>query len=429
MTTLLSSISGQFGKAILLGTLFPVLIVSILNDLITVPLLPSGPALQKQLSRIAVGEDKWAAIVLIFVVVVVSGFLYNLNIPIIRLYEGYPWKRSYLGWLWMWRKKRTWRRMGPLRLSLRHLRRQLAASNAPSTVTRPLQSAQNDLAGYINAEMPDKEDFVLPTRFGNVIRCFERYSDVAYGMDAIVFWPRLVAKIEPAFAVTIDEAKTSVDFMVNSSLLCAISGLAVGFIGLFTHSPWSVAAVLGWGWRLSLFFVLAIVSYASAINRARAWGGQVKSAFDLYRFDLLKALGYKQQPSTYFEEKTLWHRISVQLLFADSREQPIPYQVEPTRMSASPPGIVLEMDRNVTNAIVAGTLVVQITIKNKDRKPANSVVLMEALPDGYRFVPGSASVSAGVLTVIDISPPRIRVGEIAPNETLTVTYTMKSAAA
>src|SRR4051812_28477672 len=75
MTTLLSSISGQFGKAILLGTLFPVLIVSILNALITVPLLASGPALQEQLSRIAVGEDKWAAIVLVFVVVVVSGFL------------------------------------------------------------------------------------------------------------------------------------------------------------------------------------------------------------------------------------------------------------------------------------------------------------------------------------------------------------------
>jgi uncharacterized repeat protein (TIGR01451 family) len=273
--------------------------------------------------------------------------------------------------------------------------------------------------------MPDKEDFVLPTRFGNVIRCFERYSDVAYGMDAIVVWPRLVAKIELAFAVTIDEAKTSVDFMVNSSLLCVISGLAVGFIGLFTHSPWSVAAVLHWGWRMNLFFLLAIVFYSAAINRARAWGGQVKSAFDLYRFDLLKALGYKQQPSTFFEEKTLWHRISVQLLFADSREQPMPYQAESTRLSASPAGIVLDMDRTVTSTLVTGTLLVQIKIKNRDGIPAKSVVLMEALPEGYKFVPDSAGVSAGPFTVIDISPPRMKVGEIAPNDTLTVTYTIR----
>jgi len=72
MTSLLTSISGQFGKAILLGTLFPVLIVSVLNELIIAPMLSFGPALQEQLRKIATGEDKWAAVSLLFVVLVIT---------------------------------------------------------------------------------------------------------------------------------------------------------------------------------------------------------------------------------------------------------------------------------------------------------------------------------------------------------------------
>src|SRR2546427_8530481 len=122
MTSLLTSISGQFGKTVFLGTLFPVLIVAILNGVLTIPLLSFGPALQTQLKDVAIGEDKWGAIFLVFVVLVLTGFLYNLNIHIIRLYEGYAWKESWLGWLWMHRKKKVYRHAGPLRLSLRYLR-------------------------------------------------------------------------------------------------------------------------------------------------------------------------------------------------------------------------------------------------------------------------------------------------------------------
>lgn len=429
MTSLLTSISGQFGRAVVLGILFPVLIVSILNDLITVPLLSFGPALQAQLSRIATGEDKWAAVFLIFVVVVVSGFLYNLNIPIIRLYEGYSWKESWLGQLWSWRKKKLFQRVGPLRLSLRYLRRQLRAVDPNNTLLQEMQVEQNDLGRFINSELPDREDLILPTRFGNVIRCFERYSDVAYGMDAIVLWPRLVAKIETGFASTIDEAKTSVDFMVNSSFLCGLSGLTVALIGLLTRLPWSFASVTHWAWRSALFLGLAIVFYAFAIGRAKAWGAQVKSAFDLYRSDLLKSLGYQQQPLTYFEEKALWRRISVQLLYADSREKPLPYKAAPTRVSASPIGIQLEINRKVVPAVVSGSLGVEITIENKDQAPTDFVVLSETIPDGYKFMADSVRVSVGDLALVNVAPPEMKLSGIAPSSRINVTYTMKSIAA
>jgi hypothetical protein len=429
MTSLLTSISGQFGKAIFLGTLFPVLVVAILNDLITIPLLSFGPALQAQLSRIAIGEDKWGTIFLVFVVVVLTGFLYNLNIPIIRLYEGYPWKNSCLGWLWTYRKKRRFKHVRPLRLSLRYLRRQLPVTVPPNPLAGELQSQQTALARYINGELPDREDLLLPTRFGNVIRCFERYPEVAYSIDAITLWPRLVAKIEPGFASTIDEAKTSVDFMVNSSFLCTMSGLAVVLIGAFARTPLSLAWFTYFGWRSALFLGLAVMFYRFAIGRAKAWGEQVKSAFDLYRFDLLKSLGYQQQPTTYFEEKALWDRVSAQLLYADSREKPIAYKPGSTRISASPPGIELIVNRSVVPLVVNGTASVEVKIENKGRKQADFVVLSETLPDGYKFMLDSARASVGDLTVTNVAPLEMRTGAIARDGTVTVSYTVKSSAA
>ncbi len=91
--------------------------------------------------------------------------------------------------------------------------------------------------------MPDMQALLLPIRLGNVIRCFERYPFLVYGMDGIVFWPGLVSKIDSGFA---------------------------------------------------------------------AWGVQVRSAFDLYRSDLLEGLGSRQNPLTYQEEHALgFHPVKI----------------------------------------------------------------------------------------------------------------------
>jgi hypothetical protein len=429
MTTLLTSISGQFGKIILLGTLFPVLIVSILNELLVIPILPFG-GLQDQLRKAATGEDKWTAVTLVLIVVVIAGIIYNLNIPIIRAYEGYPWKDSYLGTLWAQGKKERFRKVVPLRLAMRYLRRDLQKLDPNSDLPDSLQSEQNKLALYINSELPDREDLVLPTRLGNVIRCFERYSSVAYGMDAIVFWPRLVAEIDSAFASTIDEAKTSFDFMLNCSFLLLISGILTMIIELLLPTPLSTASVVHWLWRVILLLALSALFYIASIGRAKAWGAQVKSAFDLYRFELLKTLGYQQlQPLTFFEEKALWQRLSVQLLYADSREKPLPYKGAPTRVSASPVGIQLAIKRQVSAAAVTGNVAVQITVQNKDRRAADLVVLSETLPEGFKPLLNSVHASAGTLLVSNLMPLEMLLDKIAPGTSVTIAYTLKPVAA
>jgi len=429
MTTLLTSISGQFGKSVILGILFPVLLVSILTELIVGPIMPFGAAIQNQLKQIATGDDKWAAVALVFVVLVLTGILYNLNIPVIRVYEGYPWKDSYLGNLFARSKKKQFNKAVPLRLALRYLRRDLLKLSIGGDLPKSLQLEQNALALYINTELPDREEFILPTRLGNVIRCFERYSFIAYGMDAIVLWPRLVAKIDAGFASTIDDTKTSLDFMVNSSFLCGVSSLAVLIIGLLTRTPFTVLSVFHWLWRMIVFLALSVLFYVFSIGRAKAWGMQVKAAFDLYRFDLLKALGYLQPPVTFLEEKTLWLRISSQLLYADSRERPIPYNNNPTRLTASPVGVQLEIKRQVNAAAISGNVAVEISVKNKDTRTADVVVLSDNIPDGFKCLVNSVRVSAGVVSVSSLVPLEMVTGMIGPGTTVSLTYVIKPSSA
>ena len=102
MSSLLSAISGKFSTAVILGTFFPVTVFVFLARVLWVPLLPAGwhPALLAPLAGL---DDKWELFVLTLVTIVLSGLLYNLNTPVLRLYEGYPWMDTWLG---RWRKGR-----------------------------------------------------------------------------------------------------------------------------------------------------------------------------------------------------------------------------------------------------------------------------------------------------------------------------------
>lgn len=429
MSTLLSSISGQFGKMVMLGTLFPVLIVSLLNVVLVTPLLPFASNVQKHLQKVAVGEEKWAPVALLFVVLVISGLLYNLNVPIIRLYEGYPWSKSWLGALFVWRKKRRFRKAQSLRASIRSLRQELTKRDPNSKEAKTLQAQLTTLGQFINNELPFHEDLVLPTRLGNVIRCFETYPYVAYGIDAIVLWPRLISKIDPAFASTIDDAKTSFDFMLNTSFLNAFTCVCIITMGLSSRAPLAIESSLPWLWRAGLFLTLALIFYHFAIGSAMAWGTQVRAAFDLYRFDLLKALGYQQQPTTFFEEHALWNEISFQLLYSDSIERPLPYKAAPTRVVASPAGIQLEVKRKLRSIAVTGNIEVELSVENKDNRTANAVTLVETLPEGYKCVLQSLSTSAGTSRVSNLNPLELALDPIRPEAYVTVKYLIKPATA
>jgi hypothetical protein len=425
MGGLLSAISGQFAKAIILGTLFPVLIVSALNIFLVAPLFPQTVSLPAQLLKIAFGDDKWGAVILTFIVLLITGLLYNLNIPIIRLYEGYPWEDSLVGKFFGRLQARRFAEASSLRSSASWLRAKLPPGDP---LLSRAEKQDTDLLQLLNSDFPESQGLLLPTRLGNVIRCFERYPFLAYGMEAIVIWPRLIAKIDSGFASTIDEAKTSFDFMLNTSFLSGLTACVILAIGLGKPSPLSWTYFLPWVWRVLFFGGLARIFYWLSISRAYPWGDQVRAAFDLYRFDLLKEMGYVRRPLTNQEERALWCNISNQLLYATITKVPVPYEEPSVRLIPFPSDIRLSARRVYTNQQQNLRIEVVLYLHNLDQlQKALSLTVIEQVPDGYKYVPDTATVSSGLLNVSRLSPLEFFIGPVLPNSIVKIKYAIKPA--
>src|SRR5260370_26939718 len=126
-------------------------------------------------------------------------------------------------------------------------------------------------------------------------------------MDSIEAWRRLVAVIPESYAVSVDDAKTTFDFMMNCSALSLLLAFSIVCVGLiFPASMVSTMAVLYWLSKVIAFVLVSYLFYRLSINRAGAWGSLVKGSFDLYRWELLNKLGYNQKPKSRQEERRLW---------------------------------------------------------------------------------------------------------------------------
>src|SRR5215472_6552089 len=75
---------------------------------------------------------------------------------------------------------------------------------------------------------PEALDLVLPTRLGNVMRAYERYSDVVYEIEAIVLWPRLFMIIPEEVRDRIRESEGLLHFSINMLLTSIITLLTCG---------------------------------------------------------------------------------------------------------------------------------------------------------------------------------------------------------
>jgi hypothetical protein len=263
-------------------------------------------------------EKEWRVIGVSFIVIVVSGLIYNLNIPILRLYEGYPWRTSLIG-SWLTRRERAkfdsaQLRLDAMRAALRAMEKALK-DKSPDTVfisevmnnwrglvrhrraetvtqskwfqawhkslkrgpseeiTAQWQAIDQDLRSefstyrfQLKQDYPDRRGLILPTRLGNVIRSFEYYSDREYGIDSQEIWPRLAAVIPEDYAVYVDDAKTIFDFMMNCSLLSLLLSFCILITGLVYPAPLVSPAIAIW-WLVKIVS-LAVLSYFSIVSQS-----------------------------------------------------------------------------------------------------------------------------------------------------------------
>ncbi len=203
-------------------------------------------------------------------VLVVAVAAHPLQLPLIKLAEGY-WPR-WAG--------------GISRLALRAQRRAFRklADRAQVTATAPSPeeaSATLVAAWEHSRRFPPEESTLLPTALGNVLRATEWSAGAAYGADTVAWWPRMYPVLGDRMRQIVDDRRTQLDVACRLSASAAVSGVV------------SMGILAGDGWWLALAlvpFALAAVAYRAGIAAALAYGEAVRSAFDLHRFDTLTAL-------------------------------------------------------------------------------------------------------------------------------------------
>jgi hypothetical protein len=198
----------------------------------------------------------------------------------------------------------------------------------PDPKLAELEVWRSRLGQRVTNEYPGAE-LVLPTRLGNVVRAFEEYPRAVYGISAISLWPRLIAVVDKDYKPVLDEAKASLDFMINASFLSGLLSASIFVAGLLVPErihwvPWLL--------QLSLAALAARLFYVASIGQAASWGAQVKSAFDLFRWDLLKKLGYERPGISPEAERELWKHVSQRMIYGNPPEGvPLMPYVRPAR--------------------------------------------------------------------------------------------------
>jgi hypothetical protein len=432
MNSILSGISNYFSKSLILGTFLPVVVFVVFIWLLAVPLFPSDWPFFKPLEAL---DTQWKVLAISFFTIVLSGILFNVNSPLIRLYEGYPWSNLWIGERRRKHYQRQFRILQAQWKGIPWLEFELQKKAAGLNIEDPrIKQAQNKKKGAglrLNTDFPKDEKLVLPTRLGNVIRSFESYPDIQYNMEAVILWPRLVAKVDKEYSGAIDGTKTSFDFMLNCSALSAVLALLMLVVGLIYPTPLtSLPSALWWLVEIVVFWVAAFFFYQLSIDRAKAWGNTVKGAFDLYRWDLLKQLGYSRLPQTVTEERALWFNISQRMSYGDSYlVPPAEYSPRTTFVEAEPNFIVLDLAlaRGIATPDESGEIIVKLSVKNGSKYDAEKIVLADILPDDFRYKWDSAVVEnpsepSYRVSVAGINPYHFTVGKLEKDKELVLTY-------
>jgi hypothetical protein len=417
MTSIVQSISGQFSKSLILGTFFPVATFTTLALFLLGPFVPINWPFRDPLQDL----DTQSIIAVSVLTVVLTGVLFNLNIPVIRLFEGYLWQDTPLG------QKRTAyyqervKAVTDWRTRLAALRTKLSYDGSPQ---QAVIEEFTRLDRMLNTELPGVTP-VAPTRLGNIVASFEQYAARQYGIAGVTLWPRLIGVLDKEYASSIESDKSSFDFMVNAALLSLLLALIILGAGVTFGSP-----LLSWGvgllWLIEIagFLLLAYVFYLASLGRAAAWGAMVKGSFDLYRWTLLEQIGYKEGPTTKRRERQLWEDISRQMIFGDSTIY------GPWADYSSPSGfaranvytIRLDTLRGIQRAD-DGRLKIMLWVKNTNtQRTAENVTVRDQPPDGFELQWGSVAINAGTVSVTGTGPYRFALGNLLQGEERTITY-------
>jgi len=142
---------------------------------------------------------------------------------------------------------------------------------------------------------PDKaiNGDLMPTQVGNVLKAAEQYSYYHYGLEAITVWPRLWVLLPEPIKQELSIARLNLERAVQ------LIAWGILFWGWALFALWAIPLLL----VLPIGFLIMIVGYYRAIQMAKIYGNLIRTAFDLHRFDLYRAMKWPLPENTDTEVK------------------------------------------------------------------------------------------------------------------------------
>jgi len=192
------------------------------------------------------------------------------------------------------------------------------------SVSSCYQSLKAKVDGWVNAEQFELQgiaaeldksfatlESVEATTLGNVMESYNYYSYKRYRIESEVFWPRLQKVVSSEFKNTLADQKTLLDFALTMATLAVVYVALAATVGpwlSYTPGLWVLLGAAG--------SMVAYVFYALAVSVAKQFGDLVRSAFDLFRLDLIKALGCPR-PADIEAERALWKQLSILVVYGE----------------------------------------------------------------------------------------------------------------
>ncbi len=167
------------------------------------------------------------------------------------------------------------------------------------------QSARLNKAEERIRYAPRQPHQLMPTRLGNILRASERRPRARYGLETVYVWPRLWLLLPEQAREDVANAREA----LNSSVRLVAWGL------LFILWSW-----VAW-WAFIPGLLVAVVAYQWALSQAKTYGDLLVACFDLYRFDLYRALHWPL-PANSATEKSHGERLT-QYLYRGYASDPV----------------------------------------------------------------------------------------------------------
>ncbi len=276
---------------------------------------------------------------LVTVPTIIVGFtLTAMNTLILKLFEGYVFfdRFSFMKDAQERKADKLMNQGKKLREDIELLEKKRKRSLEEEVKLDILKASYYNVIAAYDQRFPPRNIKFMPTEFGNILKASEAYSSTRYGIDSVQLWPRLWHVIPVSYKQAIDDARNELSFLVNMSTLCIVFYMLC-LVAIFVNAPsvgyLDAIVIFENGFRYILAGLVALL-FNRFFNKAALYsvgdfGAMIRSAYDLFRLDLLEQFRLKH-PKNSVEEFQTWQNLGELIVLGQESMDftPLKYEVK-----------------------------------------------------------------------------------------------------